>query len=59
MNIIDLTPKLVEKQNKDALNSIIDKGISGAIKLNPFSNNEVAALTCLAQILRGKKDETN
>ena len=57
MNIIDLTPKLVEKQNKDALSSVIDKGMSGAVKLKVFSNNEVATLACLAQVLRGKKDD--
>jgi hypothetical protein len=48
-NIIDLTTKLVEKQNKDAQKSFLNKmDLTGAEKY-----------ALLVMLQRGKKDETN
>ena len=47
MNIIDLTPKLVEKQNKDAQKSC----------LNKMDLTSVEKFTLLAMLQRGKKND--
>ena len=47
MNIIDLTPKLVEKQNKDAQKSF----------LNKMDLTNIEKFTLLAMLQRGKKDD--